>query len=83
MNTTSASARSHATEIHTIFGSAAAAESAYPSFARSLLFHAMAIAIVFAVVIAKPALIPSIRPSVVVIPVEAIEFAASDVGGGR
>jgi TonB family protein len=43
----------------------------------------MAIAIVFAVVIAKPALIPSIRPSVVVIPVEAIEFAASDVGGSR
>jgi protein TonB len=34
-------------------------------------------------VIAKPALIPTIKPNVIVFPVETLQFAASDVGGGR
>jgi TonB family protein len=34
-------------------------------------------------VIAKPALITSIHPNVVVIPVEALQFVGSDIGGGR
>lgn len=82
MNTTSPSG-SHASAIHTIFSQATALESTYPSFARSLLFHALAIALVFGVVIAKPAMIPSIQPSVQVIPVEALRYVGNDRGGGR
>ncbi|MCU1311362.1 MAG: outer rane transport energization protein TonB [Candidatus Angelobacter sp.] len=82
MNTTSPS-DSHASAIHTIFGQSTASESTYPSFARSLLFHALAIALVFGVVIVKPALIPPIGPSIVVVPTEAIQYVGNDRGGGR
>ncbi|MCU1286190.1 MAG: TonB-like protein [Acidobacteriales bacterium] len=69
--------------IHTLFGSASAPESSYPSFARSLLLHAVAIALIATLVIAKPAMIPSLRPGVILSPVETIQFVASNAGGGR
>jgi protein TonB len=71
----------HPANINTIFGTGSVPESSYPSFARSLLFHVLAIGLVAAFVVAKPALIP--KPNMVVFPVEPLQFSASDVGGGR
>jgi TonB family protein len=80
-NSTPASAPSAL--IHTVFGEISVPESSYPSFARSLLFHALVIGLAAALIISKPPLVPSLRPNVKIYVAETLPFVGADVGGGR
>jgi len=69
--------------INTVFGEPSVPESSYPSFARSLLFHALVIVLAVASIVSKPQLVPSLRPNVSIYVAESLPFVGADVGGGR
>jgi TonB family protein len=79
----SSTSNPNSSSIHTIFSGGSAPESSYPNFVRSLLLHAAVIALIAALLIAKPNLIPSLRPNVIVSPIEPIQFVVSNAGGSR